>query len=429
MLAPSNRYSSALRASIPRWASTAAATVPAWATSAAGIWSGAESTWSAWASARSSSPARSAASARRDASSIDGRTRVDGGGVELARAGEAGAQRLVGRRDEHAGDPVADRPGAEQAPGRGEDVAAAVELQLRQRASHLHPGRGRRPLQHRRRDQRDRRAVGGEQAFRAGRLHQLVEGGGVGGDVGAQQGHEQVGLQRGAQRPGPQELAHPGGKAVDGVAQLGQEAAGRAGRVPTASGSGRGPPARSSEVSRRSTSAGSPPVWASTRSTTASEGRAALFAEQQCRPWPARPPDRAARGRPEPGPPRSAAPSADMPSGRGQGRWATTSTPPGAAASAASRASSAGASRCASSTSNATSGPGSVSGQLAQHGEPARGAGSPPARPAARSCRCPRDRRRRRGPAARAARAPPAAICTPRAPRPGRRRRRPEPTR
>ena len=165
-----------------------------------------------------------------------GRTRVDGGGVELARTGEAGAQRLVGRGHEDAGDPVADRPGAEQAPGRGEDVAAAVELPLRQRALHLDPGRGRRPLQHRRRDQRDRRAVGGEQAFRAGRLHQLVEGGGVGGDVGAQQRDEQVGLHRGAQRPGPQELAHPGGKAVDGVAQLGQEAAGRAGRVPPPAG-------------------------------------------------------------------------------------------------------------------------------------------------------------------------------------------------
>ena len=161
-----------------------------------------------------------------------GRSRGDGGGVELARTGKAGAQRLVGRGGEDARHPGPGRARAQQPACRGEDVAAAVELAFGERALGLQARRGRRALQHGRRHQRDRRAVRGEEAFRAGGLHELVERPVVDGDVGPQQRHEEIGLQRRADRARPEEVADAVRKAVDGVAQLGQQASGRAGRVP-----------------------------------------------------------------------------------------------------------------------------------------------------------------------------------------------------
>ena len=235
---------------------------------------------------------------------------LDGGGacgdgrrVQLVGAGKAGAQGLVARRREDARHPSAGDPGAEEAAGGGEDVAAALELALGQRPAHLEPGRGRCALQHGGRDERDRRALRGEQALGARGFDELVERGGVGGDVRAQHGDEEVGLERGAERPDAQEVAHAVREAVDGVAQLGQQAAGRAGRDPSANASGRGRPARSGRRASGRRARGGRRSGSSTRSTTASDGRGSPVAEHVRHPGLHARCGRARRGRAAPAAP------------------------------------------------------------------------------------------------------------------------------
>ena len=126
----------ALRASMPRWARTAAATEPACSEMlAVDACPAAESTWSAWVSARSRSPARSAASARREASSTAGAPAPTAAANSAPAPGidrPATASSAPPRRTRSAAR-AAGHTGAEQTAGGGEDPAAAVELALGQR--------------------------------------------------------------------------------------------------------------------------------------------------------------------------------------------------------------------------------------------------------------------------------------------------------
>ena len=111
-----------------------------------------------------------------------------------------------------------------------EHVAAAVQLQLGQRAAQLQPRRFRRAGEHGGGDQRHGEPVGRQHTCGAGRLHQLVE---VRGSAEPEQRDQNLGVQRSAERAGQQQPGDVRPEAVHDVPeldeQLGRRTGGRGG--------------------------------------------------------------------------------------------------------------------------------------------------------------------------------------------------------
>jgi hypothetical protein len=153
-----------------------------------------------------------------------GRARTDRGLEVLAGRRGARPQRLLRGCGEHRRHPRSARTRGEEPTSGGEDVAPAVQLDLGQRPAHLHVRRLRRMRQHRRRDQRHRHAVGGQQAGRTRGFHELVELRRAVTVRQAEERDEDLGLQGRTERAGQEEPADPRSETVHGVAELCEQA-------------------------------------------------------------------------------------------------------------------------------------------------------------------------------------------------------------
>ena len=272
---------------------------------------------------------------------------------------------------------AAGHPGAEETAGGGEDLAAAVELDLGERSAHLEPRRGRgalrrsRPRPAGRQHPSDGEAAARPALLRRARRPRRCRRRRSRRD---RAGDEHLGSRGAPRARRDEQFADPSGQPVDGVAELLDQtaAARRTGRV-------RAPPRRvgtdlleSTRRAYRSTSPGWPAGLRQDPVDDASGGRGARSssarAARACTPL------RSSAPRTERRPPcASAAPSADMPpdgataGGRRRARGLARRPAP------RSRARSAGSSRWTSSRSSATRASGRrVGGQLPQHRVPGR---------------------------------------------------------